>query len=56
MHTGKTDPISLGNAKADVAAKEAAVQEMLTSSDTPSYIDETVLKDMQDVSPKSEKT
>jgi len=39
VHTGKSDPISIGNAKADVAAKEAAMQDMLTLSDTPSNVD-----------------
>lgn len=51
-HTGKEDPVSLGNAKADRAAKAAATEEILSFETTPQYTDYDILGDMQNASPQ----
>ena len=50
-HTKKDDPIS----KADAAAEEAATTEIMSLDKTPTYVDQEVLKDMQNVSPQAGK-
>lgn len=54
-HTGKEDPVSSGNAKADAAAKLAATTEIFTVQNVQPHIDQEVLRDMQKVSQNSEK-
>ena len=53
--TKKDDPISQGNAKADAAAKEATTTEIMSLDKTPTYVDQEILEDMQNVSPQAEK-
>ncbi|XP_041423616.1 protein NYNRIN-like [Xenopus laevis] len=55
-HTNQTDPVSVGNAKADAAAKAAAqhIQALATSPDT-TFLDQRLLKDMQDTVSEAER-
>lgn len=56
-HTTGTDEVSVGNCRADEAAKEAAVKQasQLTLTDEEQYLDKDILKDMQENAPKTEK-
>ena len=53
-HTHAKDPVSLGNHKADEAAKQAALQQP-SDRYTIEELDLTILKDMQHQAPKHEK-
>src|SRR4029434_303222 len=53
-HTHAKDPVSLGNHKADEAAKQAALQQP-SDTFTIEELDLTILKDMQHQAPKHEK-